>query len=208
MLWAVGAMLFVTEMNYCEPGGTELGARGRSYLKCVNGPRKLQQLCSVRLLQSRAHRPAQCQHCRLQTALFCQRSRQKATEVVLNTIKCTSHMFRYISQVHRQTLCRADSRQHTAHINSRIVAVSNTLILKRKIIINHLTPNVHFSGRTALLTYRCCIFFIYSTNIRTEYLKHAAHSPFFPLQNAVYFIMLRFLVHVLFTVYIQDVLKF
>jgi uncharacterized protein YfaS (alpha-2-macroglobulin family) len=26
--------------------------------------------------------------------------------------------------------------------------------------INHLTPNGHFSGRTAPLTYRCCIFFI------------------------------------------------
>ena len=29
--------------------------------------------------------------------------------------------------------------------------------------------NDHFSGRTAQLTFRCCIFFIYSTNIRTEY---------------------------------------
>ena len=37
-------------------------------------------------------------------------------------------------------------------------------------------------------------FFIYSTNIRTEYLKHTAYSPFFPLQNVVYFIMLPFLV--------------
>ena len=41
--------------------------------------------------------------------------------------------------------------------------------------------------------------YIYSTNIRTEYFKHAAHSPFFPLQNAVYFILLPFLVPVLFT---------
>jgi hypothetical protein len=39
---------------------------------------------------------------------------------------------------------------------------------------NHLTPNGHFSGRTAPLTYRCCIFFIYSTDIRTKYFKRAA----------------------------------
>jgi len=40
--------------------------------------------------------------------------------------------------------------------------------------INHLTPNDHYMGRTAQLTSRCCILCIYSTNIRTEYFKHAA----------------------------------
>ena len=62
--------------------------------------------------------------------------------------------------------------------------------------------------RTAPLNSRSCILCIYSTNIRTEYFKHAAHSPFFPLQNAVYAIMLTFLVPVLFTFEIQGVLKF
>jgi hypothetical protein len=52
--------------------------------------------------------------------------------------------------------------------------------------------------RTATLTSRRYILYIYSTNIRTEYFKHAAHSLFFPLQNDVYFIMLPILVPVLF----------
>ena len=73
--------------------------------------------------------------------------------------------------------------------------------------INHLTPNDHFSGRTAPLTSRCCIFYLF-TKYTYEYFKHAAYSLFFLLQNAVYFIMIRFLVPVLFTFYIQGVIKF
>jgi len=37
-----------------------------------------------------------------------------------------------------------------------------------------LTPNGHSMGRTTQLTSRCCILYIYSTNIHTEYFKHAA----------------------------------
>ena len=53
-------------------------------------------------------------------------------------------------------------------------------------------PNDPPMGRTAPLTSRRYILYIYSTNICTEYFKHAAHSPFLSLQNATYFIMLPF----------------
>ena len=43
-------------------------------------------------------------------------------------------------------------------------------------------PKDSYIGRTAPLTSRRCILYIYSTNIRTEYFKHAAHSPFFLLK--------------------------
>ena len=62
-------------------------------------------------------------------------------------------------------------------------------------------------SRTAPLTSKRCILYIYSTNVGPEYFKHALHSPFFSLQNTVCFIMLTCLVPVLFTFYIQDVLK-
>jgi predicted membrane protein len=68
-------------------------------------------------------------------------------------------------------------------------------------------PNDHYTGRTAPPTCKSCILYIYSTNIGTEYFKHATHSPFFSLQNAVCFIILTYLVPVLFTVYIQCVLQ-
>ena len=73
--------------------------------------------------------------------------------------------------------------------------------------INRLTPNDPYMGRTAPLTSERCILYIYSTNIGTEHFKHALYSPFLSLQNAVCFIMLTCLVPVLFTFYIQDVLK-
>ena len=75
-------------------------------------------------------------------------------------------------------------------------------------MINRLTPNDPYMGRTAPLTYKRCILYIYSTNIGTEYFEHDLYSPFFfSLQNAVYFIMLTCSVPVLFTFYIQDMLK-
>jgi len=74
--------------------------------------------------------------------------------------------------------------------------------------INPLMPNDDYSGRTAPLTSKRCILYIYSRNIGTENFKHGIYSPFFPLQNAVCFINLMYLVPVLFTFYIEGVLKF
>ena len=66
---------------------------------------------------------------------------------------------------------------------------------------NRLTPNDHYRGRTAPLTSKSCILYIYSTNISTEYFKHGIHSPFLSLQNALSFIIPTYLVPVLFTFY-------
>ena len=74
--------------------------------------------------------------------------------------------------------------------------------------VNPLTPNDHYSGRTAPLTSKRRILYIFSTNIGTEYFEHGIYSSFFSLQNAVCFIILTYLVSVLFTFYIQSVLKF
>ena len=79
------------------------------------------------------------------------------------------------------------------------------------VAVNRLTPNDPYDpymGRTAPLTSKRCILYIYSTNIGTEYFKHPILSVFFSLQNAVSFIMLTCLVPVLVTFYIQGVLKF
>ena len=76
-------------------------------------------------------------------------------------------------------------------------------------LINPLKPNDTYRGRTAPLTSNRCILYIHSTNLVTEYFKHGILSPFlFPLQNAVCFMIVTYLVPVLFTFYIQGVLKF
>ena len=74
--------------------------------------------------------------------------------------------------------------------------------------VNRLAPNDIYVSRNAQLNTESCILNIYSKNILTEYFKHAAYSPSFSLQDAVYFIMLSFLVPVISTFYIESVLKY
>ena len=44
---------------------------------------------------------------------------------------------------------------------------------------NILEPNAPYRGRTARLTSKRCILYIYSTNLGTEYFKNSTYSPFF-----------------------------
>ena len=46
-------------------------------------------------------------------------------------------------------------------------------------LFNPLTPNDPYSGRTAPLSSKRCILYIYSTNIGREYFKHGIYSPYF-----------------------------
>jgi hypothetical protein len=90
-------------------------------------------------------------------------------------------------------------------------SIKSTVFTQRILLDNvelTLTPNDPCRSHTAPLTSKRCILYIYSTNTVTEYFKHGIYSPFFFLQNAVCFIILMYLVPVLFTFYIQGVLKF
>ena len=49
------------------------------------------------------------------------------------------------------------------------------------VVINPLKPNDPYMGRTAPLNTKRYILYIYSTNIGTEYFKHALYSPFLSL---------------------------
>jgi hypothetical protein len=64
---------------------------------------------------------------------------------------------------------------HSARDGSTAFKLLKPLTVSVRITrLNPLTPNVHYSGRTAPVTSRRCILNIYSKNIRTEYFKHAA----------------------------------
>ena len=66
------------------------------------------------------------------------------------------------------------------HLASMLsVRISMSLLLRCVFYINPLKPNDPYRGRTAPLTSKHCILYIYSTDICTEYFKHEINSPFF-----------------------------
>ena len=65
-------------------------------------------------------------------------------------------------------------------------------------------PNDLYMSRTAPLTSKRCILYIYSTNVRTEYFKHALYSPFFFFSKCSLFhnanLFGSCIIHILYTV--------
>ena len=59
------------------------------------------------------------------------------------------------------------------------LALLSSLTASQAFEFNPLTPNDLYMSRTAQLTSKRCILYIYSTNVGTEYFKHALYSPFF-----------------------------
>ena len=70
-----------------------------------------------------------------------------------------------------------------------------------------MTPNDPYNGRTTPPNSKSYILYMYSTNIGTAYFEHGIYSLFFSLQNAICFIIITYLVPLLLTFYIQDVLR-
>jgi hypothetical protein len=75
------------------------------------------------------------------------------------------------------------------------------------VLRDHGEPCVLYTGRAHRYPQHTPFFIFFQQIHVLNFFKYAAHSPFLSLQNAVYFIMLPFLVTVLFTFYIQGVLK-
>ena len=72
-----------------------------------------------------------------------------------------------------------EQRQSTVAGERRFAPLNLVVTTHKKTSFNRLTPNDPYMGRTAPLTSKRCILYIYSTNIGTEYFKHALCFPFF-----------------------------
>ena len=64
-------------------------------------------------------------------------------------------------------------------LGQRLLRNSSINIKQVFFSFNPLTPNDRYCGRTAPLTSKHFILYIYSTNTSTEYFKHGIYSPFF-----------------------------
>ena len=111
------------------------------------------------------------------------------------TLTAEDHKFEVVGRFERLGTVIYDSNDETEEIRARILAANkayvslqttfrsnqiyrNNKIRLYKTLINTLTPNDPCRGRTASLTSKLCILYIYSTKIGTGYFKHGIYSFF------------------------------
>jgi hypothetical protein len=91
--------------------------------------------------------------------------------------------------IQKYALSKIAFRDLWLHLLLTVVKVNSDYVKKYRvwssktdsfcIPFNRLTPNDLYISRTAPLTSKRFILYIYSTNVGTEYFKHAQYSPFF-----------------------------
>jgi hypothetical protein len=109
--------------------------------------------------------------------------------------------------LHGDGLFRFKKREHAGLccIATDVTVSSRQCVLLAAVLllINPLKPNDPNRGRTAPLTSKRSILYIYSTNIGTEYFKHSIYSPFFSSSKCCLFhnsnIFGSCLIHILYT---------
>ena len=119
-----------------------------------------------------------------------------------------------LNPVHASTLCFHNQLHHTFRLVDISVFSGTCLAMSRwlfrftdamccSVCFNPLTPNDPYAGRTAPLTSKRCILYIYSTNVSTECFKHGIYSPSFSLQKCSLFynpnIFGSCIIHILYT---------
>ena len=117
--------------------------------------------------------------------LYCDRLSKRALCKSCNTVGI-QNTYIGICTVHFVTVA---NKHLSVHLSCREIYSTSSNIHST---FNPLTPNDSYRGRTAPLTSKCYILYIYSTNIDTEYFKHGIYSPFLSLQNAVCFIIVTY----------------
>ena len=101
----------------------------------------------------------------------------------------------FLSKLHKKCPLYCSFRSYNLHIYDLFERYSH--------LLNHLTPNDRYSGRTAPLNSKVT-FYIFIQQIQVLNILNMVYTlRFFPLQYAVCFIILTYLVTVIFTFFIQ-----
>jgi hypothetical protein len=124
----------------------------------------VQLILDVTILTTTVYRPSTLRQKNLntnahnQTWFWANSISHRHTTRLLSSLQFS--LFKILANIISAFLVLATRATRSAH--SSPTDVNTLTILCALNRLNHLTPNGHFSGRTAPLTYRCCIFYLFN----------------------------------------------